>query len=934
MLTRFFARPTRVRLSRVRPLIAALVLTAAAPAAALAAQADGANDPSFHPADDGVRGYGPNRAVRALLLQPDQRAVAGGAFTRFNGLAFGGLVRVLPGGAPDPTFQIGEGAKGGVWNALDSAGEVFALAQQPDGKLIVGGLFTSFGGVPRNALVRLAPDGSVDLGFEAALDNFAAGQGGPALGFVRALALQPDGKLLVGGTFPGVDGVERPNLARLLANGDLDPTYFTFGPGPNFGVKALALHSSGFAYAAGDFGSFDGAIVNRMVRVTPDGFRDPNYVAPFNALFPEALAVRPDLSVLVAGVTSSAWNPSLGPASLQRQVSSGAIDAGFGPGPGPLEARALVQQPDGKWVVAGWFGAGPGAPATNIARLDANGVPDLGFTARAGGIEPAQAVGLQQDGRILLAGAQPRYDGRGPKFLTRIEASGALDGSYNLGRGVDGRAWSVVEQPDGKLLLGGEFAQVDGELRRGVARVLSSGELDASFDPGEGADAVVLGVALAPDGDVYIGGEFEHVDGQQRRRIARLNADGSLDTSFDPGASVSGGDAVVQALVAQPDGRVVIAGDFLAFGAAPRSRVARLHQDGTLDASFDPGIGPDGHVLALALQPDGKVLIAGAFQRVDNLLQRRVARLNADGSRDLSFTPGTGVHGPGSPIVWSMALQPDGKILLGGRFQSFNGVTRRQLVRLHSSGVLDLAFDPGFGPDGLVLALAPQPDGRVLIGGEFLNYAGVSAVHVARVGVDGSLDTSFQGAAEAGAPISALRLRADGRAVLAGGFTSYAGAPRHGLARIRAFTPAPASYCTSPVTSSGCQPSVQASGAPSASAAAGFTLQAVNLEGQRSGLFFYGVNGRSLKPWAPGSSSVLCVKAPTQRMSVRTSGGSAGQCDGQFAEDWLAWTAAHPTALGQPFLAGQAVHAQGWFRDPPAPKSTHLTNALEFTLLP
>jgi hypothetical protein len=123
---------------------------------------------------------------------------------------------------------------------------------------------------------------------------------------------------------------------------------------------------------------------------------------------------------------------------------------------------------------------------------------------------------------------------------------------------------------------------------------------------------------------------------------------------------------------------------------------------------------------------------------------------------------------------------------------------------------------------------------------------------------------------------------------------------------------------------------IAGSGTPSATAPNGFTLSVTNLEGAKTGLFFYGINGRKASLWAAGSNSYLCVQAPTQRMGSQNSGGTAGSCNGTFSEDWNAYRATHPTALGSPFMAGQCVNVQAWYRDPPAPNTTNLSGGLEF----
>lgn len=141
------------------------------------------------------------------------------------------------------------------------------------------------------------------------------------------------------------------------------------------------------------------------------------------------------------------------------------------------------------------------------------------------------------------------------------------------------------------------------------------------------------------------------------------------------------------------------------------------------------------------------------------------------------------------------------------------------------------------------------------------------------------------------------------------------------------------SYCTAGVSTNGCQPTIRGVGLPSASSGGGFDLVVEGVEGQRQGILFYGINGRSASPWGTGTS-MLCVKAPTQRTTAQGSGGTAGACDGAFVLDWNQFVASTPGVLGAPFGSGDTVWAQGWYRDPPAPKTTSLTGGLEFTLCP
>jgi hypothetical protein len=142
-------------------------------------------------------------------------------------------------------------------------------------------------------------------------------------------------------------------------------------------------------------------------------------------------------------------------------------------------------------------------------------------------------------------------------------------------------------------------------------------------------------------------------------------------------------------------------------------------------------------------------------------------------------------------------------------------------------------------------------------------------------------------------------------------------------------------YCTAGTTANGCVASMTSSGVASVAASTGFLLNVANVPGQANGIVFYGASGRLAQPWAGGaSSSFLCVHFPVQRTGLQASGGTSGACNGALVLDWRAYLAANPGALGNPLTAGQQFDAQAWFRDPPSPGGTSLSNALEFFAVP
>ncbi len=237
-------------------------------------------------------------------------------------------------------------------------------------------------------------------------------------------------------------------------------------------------------------------------------------------------------------------------------------------------------------------------------------------------------------------------------------------------------------------------------------------------------------------GKIYIGGTFTQYNGTSRLGIARLNSDGSLDTDFDPG---SGADNCVYGIGFQSDGKVIIGGAFTSVNETTRQRVARLDTDGSHDTTFGSVTGANDHIYALTVQSNDKIVIGGIFTNYSGTPRNNIARLNSNGSIDTGFDPGTGANG----WVNAVALQSDGKIVLGGLFSTYNGVARQNLSRINTNGSIDTTFDSTTGADNIIQNLTLQSDGRVLIAGWFENYAGTSRNYIARVNSDGTLDTSF-----------------------------------------------------------------------------------------------------------------------------------------------------------------------------------------------
>jgi uncharacterized delta-60 repeat protein len=289
---------------------------------------------------------------------------------------------------------------------------------------------------------------------------------------------------------------------------------------------------------------------------------------------------------------------------------------------------------------------------------------------------------VQPDQRVLVGIAVSYYvlDNLDRYGIARLRTDGLLDRSFapRFDLLPSTSVAAIAVQPDGGVVVGGAFTNVNRATQRGLTRLNPDASTDTNFAVGDGVDYRVHALALQPDGGILAGGEFSRIAGAMRSGIARLNPDGSPDWGFDPGWGV---DDAVRAIAVQPDGKVLIAGSFTLFDLKPRSRIARLNPDGSLDPIFDPRNGPDGAVFALAYQPDGKVLIGGAFTNYNGVLCQHVARLMPDGTPDLSFDTSDGPNGD----VLSLAIQPDGRVVIGGSFSAVNGIARPGIARLNGN---------------------------------------------------------------------------------------------------------------------------------------------------------------------------------------------------------------------------------------------------------
>ena len=353
-------------------------------------------------------------------------------------------------------------------------------------------------------------------------------------------------------------------------------------------------------------------------------------------------------------------------------------------------------------------------------------------------------------------------------------APGLVDTGFNTGEGANGDVRALAVQPDGKILVGGRFTLFNNVAHKSIVRLNPDGTLDDSFQ-GQG-NSPVNAVALAGDGKIFIAGN-SMLKGRPRTHILRLNADGSVDRSFSIGPKLN---LEIRALAVQPDAKVVVGGSVTIAAAKTQARIMRFDPDGLPDEDFDANVSASGTVWTLAMQPDGKILVAGGFTRFNDVDAGRIVRLNASGTLDAHFSTGTGADGN----ILALAMQSDGEILIAGDFTHVNGRPYPHLARLNPDGTVDTTFAVSAGTDKNIHSLLVQPDGKIIIAGDFSTFQDVQCHRLARLNADGSLDNSFNAGSGASSAIGCTALQPDGKILLGGSFTAFDGGNCGEIARL------------------------------------------------------------------------------------------------------------------------------------------------------
>lgn len=599
----------------------------------------------------------------------------------------------------------------------------------------------------------------IDLNFAPRLEQQGA---------VERTIRQPDGKTIVIGRFNKINNVEKNNIFRLNADNTIDAS---------FSLPANVMEGSLEILPDGKFIAFADIGEQTIVRLNSDlsvdssfNFARAIWAPPGNT---PKLKVRSDGKVFVFGqfkVKKSRLTIAENFIVLDR---FGGIESGFN-----VNASGFIQDviflPNGKAALCGSFElTALGAPITrNFAVLNENGSLDSNFNTffgnfdvTSGGFDRVWGVSVQTDGKLLVYGNfNGVYKQTGlrktvskNKGIVRLNTDGSFDRDFSVPFASAGFAQAIV-QPDGKILVYGGTQLTAGVNYKFLNRLFSDGSLDVLFSENMPLTSAyswggTSEMKLLDDGRILVSGHFRVNNLTAVEKLVRLNADGTSDATFQTPAII-GGDPV--GFYPLPDGKIFIYGNFGRIGSRTRIGLARLNASGSLDESFSfDTLSTDGvEVKTVTAQPDGKIIISGKFAVVNGEYlytfandyhssvptSNPVARLNQDGSLDNSFV----TYGNAFDEIYAIALQSDGKVLIGGRTES---PFQNYVVRLNPNGTVDTSFNRALfslsTSETTILDIAVQPDGKIMVGGYFSHVAGFSRPKIARLNADGSLDESF-----------------------------------------------------------------------------------------------------------------------------------------------------------------------------------------------
>ena len=630
--------------------------------------ADGSPDFTFNTGT-----VGPDNIVYTADAQQDGKYIIGGNFTTFQGVSSKGIARLNANGSLDNTFIVGQG-----FNSVVSKVKVLN-----SGKILVGGDFTNYNGQAVSGLVRLNTDGSLDTSFTTIVTqvNFLT---------IRDVVELIDGKLIVAGTFTSFNGQSVGRIVKLNPDGSTDTSFNNAQNGANNIINDIEMLPNGKIYIAGAFGGFNGNIARKVARLNTDGSFDTTFSLDSNTNPDNEIFKVNHLSngkVAIAGRFDNIGSLSIDAFAILNDngsLHSYLLNTKLG------DIRFMVEDNNQNILLVGNFQKYDNYFAHDILQIDSNYQVNENFNIGGKGIGAftalTQILPVQND-KFILSGTFKSYDNYEANKIARINNDGSFDNTFIIGdfnfpssNGIR----KVFQKSNGNLLIAGRFSSYNANTNnRNFIEIDNTGTVTPTFNANLIVGGEVSDFDFLPSSKIVFVGGFNVVNTISRNRIAIINPDGTLDLNFDSGIGPNNSITKVKF----HNNKIYAAGAFNLWNNTPANYMVRLNLDGTLDNTFNAKFGFD--VNDFIFQPDGKIVAVGNFQTYDNTSVGYVTRIHTNGDYDTSFnTMGSG----GANQIRTVILQDDGKFVIGGDFNTFNGQNISKLIRLNSDGTIDNTF--------------------------------------------------------------------------------------------------------------------------------------------------------------------------------------------------------------------------------------------------
>lgn len=557
-----------------------------------------------------------------------------------------------------------------------------------------------------------------------------------------------------------------------------------FGDGYGFNmsyVNDLDFVNNGKILYSGSFTDYGGWIINGLARLNSDKSIDKTFQANFNSgCWLRQTEVLSNQKIIVAGNFSSVGGQLIN--GITRLNEDGTVDNSFLIGSG-INSGGIVYSflidANNKIVLAGNFTSINGVSCHNIARLNSDGTVDLTFNTTLGTDGTINSIREFNNGNYAIGGLFTTYQGLSRNKIAIVLPDGTADLSFDIQAGFNGVITCIDIQMDQKILVVGSIYSYNNSITlNDIARVNIDGSLDLTFSNNNLNGTYPNWIEERTDGTILVAGQSTYYDanGSIAKGLMVTNSDGSVTQLVQTSifSSFYPSEFQVSKIVISSTNEIYAIGYVDYVGAfSPYSGVIKFNGS-TYDYISEPSTatGSNYPIDDGLVQYDGKIVCAGYFQAYNGVTANGIVRLNQDGTIDSTFLSGSGIeYISGTPIVSALEQQLDGKIIVGGNFDNYNGTTVNGPIRLNLEGTLDNTFSAGLGVNARVNDMAIQSDGKIILVGEFTLYDFNYCTGLCRINADGSFDPTFSPQIQNSPAFMSVELLDNGQ-VLVGGFNN------------------------------------------------------------------------------------------------------------------------------------------------------------------